>query len=143
MKIRIQDNSLRFRITLRELQQLSESGSLESKTQILGPDGPGPCLHHRIELAHNLPHSDVTLQGANTTLRLAPADLASLQDPRQEGVYLRRAWTDPKGTSHRFLAFVEKDRPGAGCAKPELWIYDAPPHEPVQTRPIPPREENS
>jgi hypothetical protein len=65
-------------------------------------------------------------------------DLAALADPKNEGAYVKCEWIEADGTLHRLLAFIEKDRPAASCAKPEAWIYEAKPGAAPITRPAPP-----
>lgn len=140
MKIRIQDNSIRFRLSLREVEVFATDGCVRRRTQVVGPNGLGPMFEYALEYDAAAETSLVLIEGASVTVRLSSADRATLLMPAEEGVYLRREWTDPGGETHRFMAFVEKDRPGSTCIKPEAWIYDAPPGGPVETRPIPPRK---
>ncbi len=137
MKIRIQDNSIRFRLTLREVEEFAQAGRLARTTCVLGPDGPRETFRYAIERAPSGGASEVHLAGASITMRLGESDCADLLNPSSEGAYVRREWLDTSGQTHRFMAFVEKDRPGSTCIKPEAWIYDAPPGGPIQTRPIP------
>lgn len=140
MKIRIQDNSVRFRLTLREVEALGREGSLSRQSEILGPGGVEAVFGYSIVVAREAATSRVTLEGSSLVLALCGADLETLLRPEEEGVYLRHEWVAPEGKVHRFMAFVEKDRPGSTCVKKEQWIYDAPPHGPVETRPIPARD---
>jgi hypothetical protein len=71
------------------------------------------------------------------TLYLGSTDLAELAAETKEGVYIRREWTDAGGIVRRFIVFVEKDRPGATCEKPEEWIYEVVRGSAPTTRPIP------
>jgi len=137
MKIRIQDSSIRYRMTLREVEAFAQDGLIASTTQVVGPDGLGPVFEYRLEFDGNLAESEVLIKGASIAVRLSSIDRGVLLEPDKEGVYIRREWTSPEGKTHRFMAFVEKDRPGSTCVKKEQWIYDAPPHGPVETRAIP------
>jgi len=139
VKVRIQDNSVRFRLTLKEVEELGRSRRIARQTSILGAEGPAGTFGYAIVHAPGIAESDVRLHGGSITLRLCDADLATLLRPDEEGVYLRREWIGGDGSVHRFMAFAEKDRPGSTCVKKEQWIYDAPPHGPVETRPIPAR----
>ncbi|MDK2972782.1 MAG: hypothetical protein PWP23_2537 [Candidatus Sumerlaeota bacterium] len=139
MKIRIQDNSVRFRLTLREVETLEKEGRIERVTRVLNADGPAGVFRYAIVAVPSAAESTLELDGASIEFRLAPADLAVLLDPTQEGVYLRREWSGRDGETQRFMAFAEKDRPGSTCVKPEAWIYDAQPGHPPETRPIPGR----
>lgn len=141
MKIRIQDNSIRLRVTLREVEVFANMGVLSRTTQVVGPKGLGPRFEYRLEHDAGLAESVVELDALCIAVRLCSADRAELVRDDNEGVYIRREWIAPDGASHRFMAFVEKDRPGSTCVKKEQWIYDAPPHGPVETRPIPQRRQ--
>ncbi|MBX3729135.1 MAG: hypothetical protein KF858_08105 [Candidatus Sumerlaeia bacterium] len=120
MKLRIQDNSIRFRMTLKELDALGTTGRLERICRL--PDGG--AWHYAVVVDRALEASRVAFGAGRIELTLSAADHATLADPSQEGVYIRREWTDAAGASQRFMVFVEKDRPGSTCTKPEAWIYD-------------------
>jgi hypothetical protein len=137
MKIRINNNSLRLRITLRELETLAAGRSVERSMQVITLSGMGPRLDYSLSVEESRQDSDVTIQGLRVSVLLSPSDFRILSDPHEEGVYLKRECKEKDGTTHRFMAFVEKDRPGSTCEKKEQWIYDAPPHGEQQVRPIP------
>lgn len=136
MKIRIQDNSIRFRLTLREVEVLKEEGFLERTTTVLGPEGPVASLCYAVWHDPDVRESLVEMPPNQIRMTLCNEDFMSLCDDAQEGVYVRREWTAPDGTSERFIAFVEKDRPGSTCIKPENWIYDMEKGVPTELRPI-------
>jgi hypothetical protein len=137
VKIRIQDNSIRLRMTLREVETFAETGSIARSTQVVTPQGLGPVFRYSLEFDSTLSESEVLIDGSAITVQLCMTDRDTLLNQQEEGVYIRREWNSPDGKSHRFMAFVEKDRPGSTCVKKEQWIYDAPPHGPVETRSIP------
>ena len=143
MKVRIQDNAVRFRITLKELEEWQSGGRLDRSTRIPGTDGTSRAFRYSVSFSEQEPESSLNLEPYSIELVLCPADFAQLCRPEQEGVYIRREWTDECGTAHRFMAFVEKDRPGSTCTKPEAWIYEEIPGQTRVTRPIPPRGESS
>ena len=138
MKIRIQDNSLRLRMTLKEVEALATTGRVARTMQVLGAAGPGGRLEYELIRDGSLVESVVVVEGSSISVRLCEADFHELQEEGREGVYLRREWTGDDGASQRFMAFVEKDRPGSTCEKKEQWIYDAPERGEVVLRPIPP-----
>ncbi|MCC6547831.1 hypothetical protein IT570_11760 [Candidatus Sumerlaeota bacterium] len=140
MKIRIQDNSIRFRVTLKEVELFAETGVLERSTQCIGHDGLGPLFKYSVVYGSNLPESSLELSAASITLKLCSADREMLLQPDEEGVYIRREWVSPEGKAHRFMALVEKDRPGSTCVKKEQWIYDVSPAGAIDSRPIPQRK---
>ena len=137
MKIRIQDHSIRYRITLQELEELRVMGRLDRLTRILGPAGPCGEFHYSLAVDTGLGDSTVDCADRGISLSLSVTDFETLSRPSEEGVYLRREWVDELGGAHRFLAFVEKDRPGSVCDKPEEWIYQERPGMRPETRPIP------
>jgi hypothetical protein len=82
--------------------------------------------------------SRVVLGPFSISLLLTASDLRDLCEPEHEGVYIRHETSGEEGSPHRFIAFVEKDRPSSKCDKPEEWIYDQRPGERPMTRPITP-----
>jgi hypothetical protein len=140
MKIRIQDNSIRFRITLAELETLNATGRLEQTTEILGPDGEceGRFVYGATAIEGEAESHWVI--GPNAIfIHLNEADMKRLNDPSEEGVYLKREVRLPSGEVHRSMAFIEKDRPSTRCDKPEEWVYEFRAGGQPETRPIPPR----
>jgi hypothetical protein len=126
VKLRIKDNSFRFRITLRELEALQEAGRIESGASYPAPDGETSTFTYAVEIDDAVGEGRLDLDGSALTLRLGPAELQELADPSREGVYLRRQWIDSGGATRRAIAFIEKDRPSSSCDKPEHWIYRDP-----------------
>ena len=49
MKIRIQDNSIRLRLTLREVESLADGPGLVRTTQVINADGPGGLFTYALE----------------------------------------------------------------------------------------------
>lgn len=138
MKVRIQDNSVRFRITLEELEQLNASGRIEAVSELYSEDGVS-CegrFVYGVAVALDEPAGYCQMQPGSIFLYLSKRDLARLNDPAEEGVYLRREVNLKSGEAHRFIAFIEKDRPPTKCDKPEEWIYQRRPGEAPVTRPI-------
>jgi hypothetical protein len=126
MKIRIQDNSVRFRITLKELEALNQTGRIESVTEVYSPEGTAPegRFVYAVAAADIGASSRCAIEPGSITVYLNDADRVTLNSPSEEGVYLRREHTLASGETRRFMAFVEKDRPASKCDKPEAWIYD-------------------
>ena len=122
MKIRIQDNSIRLRLTLREVEAFAAEGAIARGTQVVTPSGLGPVFRYALEYDSGLVESKVLVDGSSISVQLCTADRDCLLNPQEEGVYIRREWISPVGKSHRFMAFVEKDRPGSTCVKKEQWI---------------------
>lgn len=119
MKVRIQDSSIRFRVTLQELEVLVAEGRLERTCGAPGMTAFRYGVHRDATLAA----SRMQVEPYRLELALCPADLQRLAAPEEEGVYVEEEWTDEGGARRRFLAFVEKDRPGSTCVKREAWIY--------------------
>ena len=106
MKVRWTPESIRFRITPGELEQLRAGQGVTSVLRI-----PGGSWQATITPA--IPDAPTTLGGAepgNITLSLSAADLARLSDPVNEGVYFRTPDDEPP-----VRYFIEKDFP---CVHP-------------------------
>ncbi len=126
MKIRIQDHSVRFRITLRELEKLETEGLIESRTEIFSKE-TRKCVGrfvYGIKKQEEINESTCELNPGSIWMILNRQDWEKLKDPQEEGVYLRQEVEKEDGSFHRFISFVEKDRPASKCDKPEMWIYD-------------------
>lgn len=141
MKIRIQDSSVRFRITLKELEVLGETGALARETRVPSPDGAAPAVfRYEVRRDADAPESRFHVKPFGMCLVLSDSDFRHLADPANEGAYIRREWTDEEGRPRRFMVFIEKDRPGSTCIKQEAWIYELDyANGRAETRPIPGR----
>jgi hypothetical protein len=134
MKIRIQDNSVRFRITVRELETLVETGDLVARTSF--PGGKSE-FRYGLRVAPPAGPSQITFQDNAIIATLSSEDLAQLRDPAREGVYIQdESAPDAASSPKRFIFFVEKDRPGSACEKPEQWIYEETAGKPISLREI-------
>jgi len=120
MKLRIQDSSVRLRITLKELETLQQKAVLEKVCLI----PVGASFRYLVRVRDALAESRVVAQPYSLALELSTEDLRTLENPESEGVYLRKEWTDNQGVARRFMAFIEKDRPASTCRKIEAWIYE-------------------
>lgn len=138
MKLRIRDNTVRFRITLRELEALESNGKLEKETMIPSMESPeSPTVFtYSLCVAKDLKESRLVAGAFSLTAELSQEDFDTLKSETEEGVYVRKEWKDKKGTESRFMLFVEKDRPGSTCTKPEEWVYEHIPGSTPETRPI-------
>jgi len=126
VKLRIKDNSFRFRVTLSEVDVLREARRIEAAASFPGTDGGSSTLTYAVEIDEEIGEGRIEITGSKLTLRLSPEEYRELADPSREGVYLRREWIDARGAARRSIAFIEKDRPGSSCDKPEYWIYEDP-----------------
>ena len=120
MKLRIQDSSVRFRITLKELEIIESGGGIEKACHL--PNGT--VFRYMASINRELPESRMVAEPFSIAIELSTPDAEQLSDPAQEGVYIRREWTDDTGEPRRFMAFIEKDRPASTCKKIEAWIYE-------------------
>ncbi len=137
MKLRIKDNSVRFRITLKELEELQSAGRLERSMRVPNPNGADAEFRYTAVIDPQSTESRVEVEAFLIRLVLGQGDFERLCAPDHEGTYVKREWEDETGRRHRFMAFIEKDRPGSTCVKPEEWIYEERPGGHPETRPIP------
>lgn len=139
MKLRIKDNSVRFRITLRELHELEQNRSLRASSVVPPMGDKYGVFSYSLTLAEDDRGSRLELEPFGMNFVLCKKDFLALLEPDREGVYIQHEWADPFGEVKRFMAFVEKDRPGSSCEKPEEWIYEeGRPGVPQVTRPAHP-----
>lgn len=122
MKLRIKDSSFRFRITLKELEQLEEAGRVECRSTVSEAGSPSSFLYS-IRVDEAAPESFLDVKPFHIEAVLTRQDLGRLAHPREEGVYFRKQWEETGGRQQRMMFFIEKDRPGSTCEKPEQWIY--------------------
>lgn len=129
---------MRYRITLKELEQLNETGRIEAVTETYSGDD-AKCAGrfvYAVTADPSAAESFCDIQPGSIILHLAKDSVAELNDPTNEGFYLHRETMLPSGEVHRFMAFIEKDRPPTHCDKPEEWIYEKEPGKTPETRPI-------
>ena len=126
MKIRIQDHSVRFRISIREAEQLLVNGAIEACAEMFSQETKqfAGRFVYGIKQKEGLSESHCEIQPGSIRLILNSDDCRRLNDPNEEGIYLRYETKLDDGTVHRFMAFVEKDRPASKCNNPETWIYN-------------------
>ncbi len=139
MKIRIKNSSVRYRITLKDLEALTKAGRIEGATEIYSLEGNSleGRFVYGVALAPEGEKSRCAIEPGSIMVYLDEGDMSKLKDPSEEGVYLRRESQLDSGETHRFIAFVEKDRPATVCGKPDEWIYQDKPGQRPDTRPIP------
>ncbi|MGI8905956.1 MAG: DUF7009 family protein [Candidatus Sumerlaeaceae bacterium] len=133
MKIRIQDNSVRFRITIKELETLLADGAIISRTAFPGTR-EAHVLSYGITSVRDAHESRIRFTGDQIIAELCERDLQLLKDDSREGVYCPSEL--PRLDGERFIFFIEKDRPGSACEKPEHWIYEESAGKPTGFRPI-------
>lgn len=124
MKLRIENNSIRFRITLEELERLNRRSRLEAATQLFTADGKALEGEFIYALA-------VDTEGGPTRclidpsfimLVLHPDSLEVLNQRGEQGYTYQRESKMPDGETRRFMAYVELDRPAKKRNRPEDWL---------------------
>jgi hypothetical protein len=139
VKLRIRDNSFRFRITLEELEKLRAEAKVEVSSMAGLPEqGHHPFGYRLCVDASTEACSHLMVEPYSISLVLSQSDFETLSQPDKEGIYIRHEWTGAGGGGQRSMITVEKDRPASSCDKPDEWIY----HEghggsPSTVRPIP------
>lgn len=123
MKLRLLDDSFRFRVTSDELGLLQQTGSLLTTSRFPGDDGE-VAFTFGIRIEEGILESRMEAGPGSLQLCLSVQDLQLLLDPDCEGVYLKRQWGDPAGATRRAIAFVEKERRSSPLSGPEDWIYE-------------------
>ena len=111
MKLRIEDNSLRFRISPEELERLNDEGRLESVTQLYNEEGvlDGEFIY-ALALEREFGPTRCHIAPSFILFILHPGDLALLNARRDEGFEHRHAAITPDGEVKVFTATVEVDR---------------------------------
>jgi hypothetical protein len=120
------------------LEALNETGRIECVTETYSSDG-AQCVGrfvYGVIADGAASESYCDLQDGSITLHIAKDGMVELNDANNEGFYLRRETALPSGEVHRFMAFIEKDRPPTHCDKPEEWVYEKEPGKSPETRPI-------
>ncbi len=126
MKLRIEDNSIRFRITPEELERLNKRARVEASTKIYSEDGKsveGEFIYAITVDSEDGP-TRCLIEPSFIMLILHSDELNILNDPKQEGIYYQRESTLPSGETHRFMAYVEKDKPVKKRKRPENWLEE-------------------
>lgn len=110
MKLRIKSNNLRFRITGEELLQLQSTGSIASETYIPTRGNESILMRNEIVVQPEGLTSELKLTEFGFSCRLSRQDMATLVDPENEGVYIKRVGRTPSGEATGFVFYVEKDK---------------------------------
>ncbi len=124
MKLRLEDSTVRIRLTEDELRRLNETDRVEAITELFSADG-GVREGHFVYGVAALPDGETgycAFEAHSVVIYLGRGDLEELNAPETEGVYLKRESVLPLGEVHRFMAMVEKDRPVKKKAMPEDWV---------------------
>lgn len=110
MKIRIKSHSVRFRFSPEDLERFRQEGLVTEETTIPVPEAEPAVFRSTVRQAPAGEDSWLIPANFGFDLRLSPADSQTLLSEDNEGVYVRREWTNAEGRSIRFLAYVEKDK---------------------------------
>jgi len=122
MKLRIENNAVRFRISGEELARLADESGLEAATQIFGRDGASVEGEFIYALA-------VDREGGPTRCRIEPGyimfilDSGAMENLEKSGSYVfLRESVAAGGEAKRFMAYVEIDKPRKRRGRPEDWL---------------------
>lgn len=116
MKLRINSDSFRFRITEKELEELVKTGQLEVSVGVPG-GAPGQLIpfRYRIQTCLASEEPGIELEPFGMTLRLDWEQIADLRKDSTRGVYIEETWMAADGKEGRFLVYVQQD---LGCRHP-------------------------
>lgn len=130
MKIRIQDHSVRFRVTQQEIQTLQKEGTVESCTEIYSKE-TRQCIGrfvYGIKKHFQDINSYCEINPGSIWLLLNEADCETLNDPGKVGVYLRNEVELANGHTHCFTAILEKDFSAKHKPNPQRIVDHQPAH---------------
>ena len=124
MKFRSENKSMRLRINQVGLERLHQRARWEASTKLLSEDGKsteGEFIY-AVTVDRDGGATRCRIEPSFIMLILHPDDLAALSQPGSEGIYLRRESTLDSGEIHRFMAYLELDRPVKKRRRPEAWM---------------------
>lgn len=124
MKLRIEDNSIRFRISEEERERLTQRSRIEAATQLFSPDGNSVEGEFIYALAVDVEGgpSRCLIEPSYIMLVLHPDALDALNAPGEGRFCFQREATTPEGELKRFMAYVEIDKPMKKKNRPEDWL---------------------
>lgn len=112
MNVRIENNSVRFRISPEELERLNVEGRLESAVQLYTEDGSaleGEFIY-ALAVEREYGATRCRIEPSFILFILHPGDLDLLNLHREEGFVYYRSSVGFDGEPHTFKACVEVDR---------------------------------
>jgi len=112
VNVRIEDNTVRFRISPEELARLNDEGRLESAVQLYTEDGgilEGEFIY-ALAVEREFGATRCHIEPSFILFILHPGDLAILNAQPEEGFVHTRNSTGPDGAQHLFKACVQVDR---------------------------------
>ena len=101
MKLRIKGNTLRLRLTQREVAQLDESGRVEEEVAF----SPGVALHYAVEVREGLDAPRADLDGCRLRVALPDAAARRWITSDDTGIEVEQ----PNGSAEPLRIAVEKD----------------------------------
>lgn len=124
MKLRIENSSIRFRISPEELIELNERSRVEASTKLYSEDGRTLKREfiYAITIDNDGGVTRCRIEPAFIMLILHPSELDTLNTPGNQGVFYQRESPLPSGQTHRFMAYVEIDKPVKKRNRPEAWL---------------------
>jgi len=124
VKLRIEGNSIRFRISREELARLQDRCRLEAATQLYTPDGRAVEGEFIYALAIDTEGGPTRclIEPSYIMFVLQPEALDILNGPNGEAYAYQRETTTPEGEPKRFMAYVEIDKPVKKRKRPEDWL---------------------
>jgi len=127
VKLRIENNSVRFRITPEEIERLNDRCRVEASTRLMSSDGKnleGEFIYALTVDSEGGP-TRCLIESSFIMLILHPDDVAILNAPGKKSVYYQRESNLPSGEVERFMAYVQIDKPMKNRKRPEKWLEEA------------------
>ena len=110
MKLRIHDNSIRFRVAKSELAVLQDEGKIESWIHIPDLGGQVRKFIYSVIYDGNAPESRTEIKPYVLAMYLGSNDFESLCSPTQEGICTHLEVNNGNESANKLLVYVEKDR---------------------------------
>ncbi len=126
MKMHLQDNVVRIRLSLKEVERLLVEKKIESCVETSYQDArqPDGSLSYGVRVDESTQNSWCEISSNGIWLVLSNEDCERLNQPDQEGISFRDESKNNQGPTASFRGCVEKDRPPSKLKKPEKWVTD-------------------
>lgn len=126
MKMHIQDNCVRFRLSLNEVERLLVEKKLESyvETSYQDADRIGAHFSYGVRVDEFAKNSWCEISPKGIWMVLSNGDCERLNGPDQESVSIQDEAINNQGRLAPFRGCVEKDRPPSKLRKTEKWVTD-------------------
>ncbi|MBI2423840.1 MAG: hypothetical protein HYV27_13500 [Candidatus Hydrogenedentes bacterium] len=124
MKLRLEENSVRFRLSEAELDELANNGRVESVTEILSEETrlPEGRFIYAVACTKNAEPETCLIQPSYILVLLHAKTIDALQQDPGAPVFIRREVQLHDGARHRFMAYVEVDKPMKHKKRHENWL---------------------